>query len=178
MRRSALRDVKDRGPKGSGSLELAALIPSEAIVDSLESTEKKGVLKEMVDALVAAGRVRRGAAKSVVEALMKREELGSTAIGKGVAVPHAKHGGVQGLVVAFGRSKKGIEFASLDGQPVYLVFLLLSSKHSSDRQTEPLAMVTRLARDGPFRHFLRDAKDAKELEGILHGADYLIQEGG
>ncbi len=160
-------------------MKLSSIILSEAIIEELQSTDKKSVLTEMVACLVEAGRIKKESAFSsggVVDALLVREELGSTGIGKGVAVPHAKHESVEGLVAAFGRSKSGIEFASLDGQPVRLVFLLLSSKDSSGAHLEALARVARLARDGRFCRFLRDAKDRKELSELLAEADTHLDE--
>jgi PTS system nitrogen regulatory IIA component len=155
-------------------LSPAALISSEAIFDRLESTSKEGVLKEMVDALVAAGRVGRKAASSIVEVLLKREAIGSTGIGRGIAVPHAKHESVQGIVAALGRSGKGIEFSALDGQPVYLVFLLLSPERALGTDVEAMAGITKLARDEHFRRFLRNAKGPTELHAVLWEADIEI----
>jgi nitrogen PTS system EIIA component len=151
-------------------LKLALLVPSEAIIESLSATDKEPVLREMVNALVTAGRIKKDSAGSVVKALMSREELGSTGIGKGVAVPHAKHESVGGLVAAFGRSKKGIEFSALDGQPVHLVFLLLSPKDVSGQHLEALARVARLVRDDRYCRFLREAK-SDELANLLAEAD-------
>jgi PTS system fructose-specific IIA component/PTS system nitrogen regulatory IIA component len=102
---------------------------------------------------------------------MSREDLGSTGIGKGVAVPHAKHESIQGLVASFGRSHKGIEFSALDGQPVHLVFLLLSSKDVSGQHLEALARVARLVRDDRFCRFLRDAGSQKDMADLLQEAD-------
>jgi PTS system fructose-specific IIA component/PTS system nitrogen regulatory IIA component len=151
-------------------LSPASLIASDAVFDGLESTSKEGVLREMVDALVAAGRVGREAAGSIVEALLSREALGSTGIGRGIAVPHAKHESVQGLVAALGRSEKGIEFSALDGQPVHLVFLLLSSKRAPGTDLEALAGIAKLARDDHFHRFLRSAKGPDELHAVLQEA--------
>jgi len=159
-------------------LKLSSLVPSEAIIDNLEATEKEKVLKEMVSALASAGKIEKDAVTPVVKALMSREELGSTGIGKGVAVPHAKHESVKGLVAAFGRSQKGIEFAALDGQPVQLVFLLLSSKDVSGQHLEALARVARLVRDDRFCRFLREAKSQKELADLLQEADSQLDSPG
>jgi PTS system fructose-specific IIA component/PTS system nitrogen regulatory IIA component len=109
---------------------------------------------------------------------MSREELGSTGIGKGVAVPHAKHESVEGLVAAFGRSAAGVEFAALDGQPVQLIFLLLSSKDVSGQHLEALARVARLVRDDKFCRFLREAKDRGELAELLQEADSHLDSPG
>lgn len=152
-------------------MKLSTIVPYEAIIAELKSTDKESVLTEMTETLAAAGRIAKSSVKSVVKALMSREELGSTGIGRGVAVPHAKHESVTGLVAAFGRSKPGIEFAALDGQPVHLVFLLLSSKDSSGQHLEALARIARLARNDRFCRFLREAKDAKELAEIMQEAD-------
>jgi PTS system nitrogen regulatory IIA component len=159
-------------------LKISAMIPSEAIIDSLESIDKQPVLKEMVQVLIDTGRIDEGALPGIVKALMGREDLGSTGIGKGVAVPHAKHESVEGLVAAFGRSKKGVEFAALDGQPVQLVFLILSSKENSGQHLGALARVARLVRDDRFCSFLREAGDAKELAELFAEADAQINVDG
>ncbi|MHC4201643.1 MAG: PTS sugar transporter subunit IIA [Planctomycetota bacterium] len=152
-------------------MKLSAMIPAEAIIEELASTEKQAVLEEMVGVLVELGRIAKDSAASVVKALMKREELGSTGIGKGVAVPHAKHESIGEPVAAFGRSSKGIEFAALDGQPVRLVFLLLSSKDNSGQHLEALAGVARLVKDDKFCRFLRHAKGREGLAELLAEAD-------
>ena len=98
----------------------------------------------------------------------------ATGIGSGVAVPHAKHDSIQDLVCAFGRSKKGINFDALDGEPVQVVFLLLSSKSASSSHLEALAFISRLVRDEKFVRFLRDAKDVKDLRDLLGEADQML----
>ncbi len=159
-------------------MKISAMIPSEAIIESLETTEKEPVLQEMVQSLIETGKISEDALPGIVTALMGREDLGSTGIGKGVAVPHAKHDSVDGLVAAFGRSKKGIEFAALDGQPVQLVFLILSSKEHSGQHLGALARVARLVRDDRFCRFLREAKDAKDLVDLFAEADSQINDDG
>ena len=152
-------------------MRLSSLIPADAVIEDLKSTDKESCLREVVDVLVKAGKIGSESAADVVDALMGREELGSTGIGKGVAVPHAKHASVRGLVAAFGRSRTGIEFAALDGQPVKLVFLLLSSRDHSGQHLEALARVARLVRDDRFCRFLAEADDAAELSELLTEAD-------
>lgn len=152
-------------------MRLSALISPEVIIDDIEATDREGVLREMVAALADCGRVEKKAVSSIVKALLSREELGSTGIGKRVAVPHAKHESVSGLVAAFGRSRRGVEFAALDGQPVRLVYLLISSKDASGQHLEALARVARIARDDRYCRFLIEAGDKKELEDILREAD-------
>jgi mannitol/fructose-specific phosphotransferase system IIA component (Ntr-type) len=159
-------------------MKLASLIPAEAMLDQLKATDRKVALKEMVGGLAAAGRIDKEKVSALVKALMSREELGSTGIGKGVAVPHARHDGVKGLVGAFGRSSKGIDFSALDGQPVHLVFLLLSSNDASGELLEALARVAKLVRDDRFCRFLRGAKDKKEVGELLLEADAQIDTAG
>ncbi|MEI6232972.1 MAG: PTS sugar transporter subunit IIA [Planctomycetota bacterium] len=152
-------------------MKLAEIIPEGGILDDLKSTTKEEVVKEMVQALVKAGRIDDATSKKVVKALMDREELGSTGIGAGVAVPHARHDSITELLGAFGRSKKGISFDALDGEPVHVLFMLLSSKGASGAHLESLAYISRLVRDDKYVKSLRDAKDAADLRGLLGDAD-------
>ena len=155
-------------------MKLGELIPDGGILDDLKSGQKEDVIKEMVQALVKAGKIDEPASKKVIKALMDREELGSTGIGSGVAVPHAKHDSITDLVGAFGRSKKGINFDALDGEPVHVLFLLLSSKSASGAHLEALAYISRLVRDEKIVKFLRDAKDASGLRELLNEADQML----
>lgn len=155
-------------------MKLGEIIPEGGILDDLKATQKEDVIKEMVAALVKTGRIEEGTSKKVIKALMDREELGSTGIGAGVAVPHAKHDSITDLVGAFGRSKKGINFDALDGEPVHVLFLLLSSKSASGAHLEALAYISRLVRDEKFVKFLRDAKDVAGLRELLNEADQTL----
>ncbi len=152
-------------------MKLGDIIPEGGILDDLKSVEKEDVIKEMVQALVKTGRIEENTQGKVIKALMDREELGSTGIGAGVAVPHAKHDSISDLVGAFGRSKKGINFDALDGEPVHILFLLLSSKSASGAHLEALAYISRLVRDEKFVKFLRDARESKDLRDLLNEAD-------
>ncbi|HEY3324460.1 MAG TPA: PTS sugar transporter subunit IIA [Planctomycetota bacterium] len=155
-------------------MKLGEIIPEGGVLDDLKSSQKEDVIKEMVQALVKAGRVEEAASKKVIKALMDREELGSTGIGAGVAVPHAKHDSITDLVGAFGRSKKGINFDALDGEPVHVLFLLLSSKSASGAHLEALAYISRLVRDERFVRFLREAKDVAGIRDLLAEADQTL----
>jgi len=152
-------------------MKLSEIIPEGGICDDVQATEKEEVIRELVGTLVSAGRIQESVSKKIVKALMDREELGSTGIGSGVAVPHAKHDAISDLVCAFGRSKKGISFDALDGEPVHVVFLLLSSKSASGAHLEALAFISRLVRDDKFVRFLRESKDVAEIRELLAEAD-------
>jgi PTS system nitrogen regulatory IIA component len=155
-------------------MKLGEIIPEGGILDDLKSVQKEEVIKEMVASLVKSGKIEEATSKKVIKALMDREELGSTGIGAGVAVPHAKHDSITDLVGAFGRSKKGINFDALDGEPVHVLFLLLSSKSASGAHLEALAYISRLVRDEKFVKFLRDAKDVAGIRELLAEADQTL----
>ena len=155
-------------------MKLGEIIPEGGILDDLKSVQKEEVIKEMVASLVKSGKIEEATSKKVIKALMDREELGSTGIGAGVAVPHAKHDSITDLVGAFGRSKKGINFDALDGEPVHVLFLLLSSKSASGAHLEALAYISRLVRDEKFVKFLRDTKDVAGIRDLLAEADQTL----
>jgi PTS system fructose-specific IIA component/PTS system nitrogen regulatory IIA component len=159
-------------------MKLSELIDPKAIVSELQAGTKEEVIKELVTALSAAGKVAEGNVSDLAAALMAREQLGSTGIGQGLAVPHAKHDSVGELIAAFGRSKTGIEFDSLDGEPVQLVFLLLSNKDASGLHLEALAYITKLLRDEVFCRFLKEAKGLAEIVDLLKEADEKLSSGG
>jgi PTS system nitrogen regulatory IIA component len=106
-----------------------------------------------------------------MEALMAREVLGSTAIGQGVAIPHAKADCVDKLVAAFGLSKKGIDFDSLDGEPAYIFFLLVAPQDSAGPHLKALARISRLLKDKYFRDGLRASADDKAVIKIITQED-------
>ena len=153
-------------------MKVIELFPRENLIANLAATEKNDAIREMVKQMVASGSLPRSQSAAVERALIRREELGSTGIGRGGAVPHAKVPSVKGIVGAFARSTKGVEFASLDGQPVFLIFLLVSSPDSVEPHLEALRKVTALLmKDNDFCNFLRRAKDEAELAELLREAD-------
>lgn len=152
-------------------MRLSEFIVDKALIENLESKDKNGVIKEMVEALVQAKAIKKAQAASVIKALLDREKLGSTGIGQGVAVPHAKHKTVSKVIGAFGRSKGGVEFNALDGEPVHAVFLLISPEDSPGPHLRALAHISKLIRDNTFCRFLKEAKNLQELQELLEEAD-------
>jgi len=102
---------------------------------------------------------------------MSREELGSTGIGRGVAVPHTKHGSVEELVGTVGVSRHGVDFESLDGEKVYVLFLLVSPLDRPGDHLRALENISRQLRDDRFCRFLKQAKTAEEIRQLLEEAD-------
>ncbi len=150
-------------------MKLMDFIVKDAVIVNLQGKEKKDVLNEMVDALVKTKKI--SGKDKVVKILMDREELGSTGIGSGVAIPHGKTDEVDNVVISLASSKQGIEFESLDGEPVYLVFLLLAPVESTGVHLKALAKISRILKDKHFRQSLRDAKTAEEALKILKEED-------
>ena len=121
--------------------------------------------------MVGAGEIEKRHRNKLIEALMARETLGSTAIGQGVGIPHAKSDCVKRLVSAFGLSQKGVNFDSLDGEPAYIFFLLLAPEDSAGPHLKALARVSRLLKDKYFRDSLRQCKDDKSIIKIISQED-------
>lgn len=148
------------------------LVP-ERIVGDLAAGSKAEAIGELAEPLFANGVVNPKLRESVLTALLQREELQSTAIGKGLslAIPHAKHPGVRGLVGVFGRSREGIDFTSPDGQPVHLFFLLLSNRECAERHLEALAYISRKFRNPEFRICLLRAVNQAQIARFLDDSD-------
>lgn len=152
-------------------MKIMDFLSKKAIVIDLKSTKKEDVLRELMDALISANEIQKRHRNKLIEALMAREKLGSTAIGQGVGIPHAKSDSVDKLVVAFGLSRKGVNFDSLDGEPVYLFFLLLAPADSAGPHLKALARISRLLKDKYFRDNLRQCQDEKSVIRIITQED-------
>ena len=129
----------------------------------LESVEREEVLKEMVGFLKKRNRIIKE--KDLYEKLIQREELGSTAIGEGVAIPHCKMKGIKDPVVMLGVSRKGVHFHSLDGKPSHLFFLVASSPDNPSLNLQILAAIAHLVRKA--NSLLRKILGAKNISDIL-----------
>ena len=152
-------------------MQFRDFIPAKAILGDLDSLNKDAVIPEMVDALIRNGILRPEMRAGVLGALLEREKLGSTGIGQGVAIPHAKHPGIRKVVGLFARSREGVEYDALDGQPVHLFFMLLSNQDAASSHLECLAYISKHLRDKVFCRFLQDARDADEIAELLREAD-------
>jgi fructose-specific phosphotransferase system IIA component len=146
-------------------------LSKKAISTDLKSTNKPDVIKELVELLAEAGEIERRDKNKLIDILMAREALGSTAIGQGVGIPHGKSDCVKKLVAAFGISKKGVNFDSLDGEPVYIFFLLVAPQNSAGPHLKALARISRLLKDKYFRENLKQAQDDKAVIRIINQED-------
>jgi fructose-specific phosphotransferase system IIA component len=152
-------------------MKFADFVCREAIRADLAADDKEGVIREMVQTLLDAGKIEKDESDSIVKAILKREELGSTGIGRGVAVPHTKHPSVDQLVGTVAISHEGVDFASLDGEKVYLFFLLISPPDRPGDHLRALENISRQLRDDTFCRFLKQAKSADEILQLLEEAD-------
>ena len=143
----------------------------DAIIAELKSTERDGVITELVSSLCKAGQLRNGDCKGVIKAVISRENEASTGMGKGVALPHVKHKALTRLIAAVGLSSEGIDFAALDKQPVYSVILLLSPADQPDLHLQAMEKIFKHLQQEKFRKFLRQAQTAEQIEDLLREAD-------
>ena len=152
-------------------MKLLDFLASRATVDDMQASGKESAIKELLDSLVQHDLVDGEDAPSILDALMKREELGSTGIGRGIAIPHTKHEAVSALVGVMGRSRKGVDFRSLDGDPANLFFLILSPTDKPNDHLHALEQVSFLVRDDNYCRFMREAPDGEALNELLEEVD-------
>jgi len=152
-------------------MNIMGFLNDGAVSTDLKSQQKEGVIQELVALLVKTGCVKDKDVQKLTQILLKRESLGSTGIGQGVAIPHGKSDCVTKLVGAFGVSRAGINFESLDGEPVHLFFLLVAPEDSAGPHLKALARISRLLKDKHFRDSLRVAKDENVLIKIIRDED-------
>ena len=146
-------------------MKISELLTEKLINVDLESFEKEEVFEELIDLLVREGMItdRDGARKAIIE----REEKQSTGIGRGVAIPHGKSASVTQLIAALGISKEGLEYDSLDGEPVHVVFLLLAEEDNPGPHIETLAQVATLLKIPGFIEKLMAAESPRELYNVI-----------
>ncbi|MEZ6090837.1 MAG: PTS sugar transporter subunit IIA [Pirellulaceae bacterium] len=152
-------------------MKFADFICVNAIKPELASFDKEAVVTELVESLVSAGEIKSDDKDDIIAAVMKREELGSTGIGRGVAVPHTKHPSVEKLVGTVGVSVDGVDFNSLDGEKVQLFFLLISPPERPGDHLRALENISRQLRDDTFCRFLKQSKTVEDINQLLEEAD-------
>ncbi len=138
-----------------------------AIKTELKETKKKEHIAEMVQILVDSGKIDRDRSSEVTQELMKREILGSTGIGEGVAIPHVRTASVKDMTGALGISSRGVEFNALDGRPVHISFLLLTPEGERNQHLKALSTISLFLRDQYYREDLMNTKSAKDVYKII-----------
>ena len=152
-------------------MKFAELVCFEATVPELNATDRDGVIRELVASLDKAKQLGTVDAQDVVKAIIKREKEASTGMGKGLAVPHVKHSAVKEVVAVVGQSSKGIDFPSLDKQPVYSVILLVSPLDNPDKHLQAMEIVFKHLQQEKFRKFLRQSHSTAEIKDLFKEAD-------
>lgn len=152
-------------------MKLCDFVVRAAVNPDVPVGAKESAIRSMVASLRDAGSIKAADEEGIVAAILKREELGSTGIGRGVAVPHTKHPSVDSLIAAIGVSKNGVDFASLDGDPVYVMFLLVSPPDRPGDHLRGLENISRHLRNDKFCKFLRQSKTAQDIWELLQEAD-------
>lgn len=153
-------------------MKLLDLVHPKSIVAELVSVERNGVIRELVQVLADCELIASESVDRIVKSIVTRERTrGTTGFGKGVAVPHAKVEDLPRVVASVGRSSRGIDFASLDGEPVYAVFLIASPADQPEEHLRAMDLVFRHLQQEKFRKFLRQADEPQKVLDLLKEAD-------
>jgi PTS system fructose-specific IIA component/PTS system nitrogen regulatory IIA component len=152
-------------------MKLSEFVVEEAIVTDLRAGTKEDAIRTLVGSLKAAQRISPEDEAKIVAAIMTREELGSTGIGRGVAVPHTKHPSVDSLIATIGLCRGGLDFSSLDGEDVYIIFLLVSPPDRPGDHLRGLETITRHLKRDDFCRFLKQSSNRGDVMELLREAD-------
>lgn len=152
-------------------MRMSDFVVREALIPELAATTKPAAIREMVESLRATGHIRSGDHESIIKAILKREELGTTGIGRGVAIPHTKHESADRLLGTVAVSHVGVPFDSLDSEPVFIFVMLISPQDSPGPHLRALDNVSRNLRDDTFCRFLRQAKTKEEIWDLIKEAE-------
>ncbi len=150
-------------------MRLAQIIEEDDIIPELKAKDKVGVLEELAEVVCKHDPLLKK--DRVVKILLEREKLGTTGIGEGIAIPHGKIDILKSPLLAFGRSKEGVDFDAIDNKPVHLFFLLVAPENSSSLHLHILARIAKLLKNQKLRKKLMEAKSKKEIYKIITEAD-------
>ena len=152
-------------------MKLMDFVVPAAIVPQMTATNRDEVIRELIDALVAAMAIPRTLRDEMIKLIIDREQCGSTGFGKGVAVPHIKHQKIKKMSAAIGVSKIGVDFNALDKAPVYSVMLLLSPENNPDEHLQAMEKIFSNLQKDTFRRFLRQASTRQEVQDLIQESD-------
>lgn len=152
-------------------MKLTDFVDACSVNPDLQANTKEEAIRAMVGSLKDCKKINPDEEENIIAAILKREELGSTGIGKGVAVPHTKHASTNELIATVALSKEGVDFASLDGEPVYILFLLVSPPDQPGDHLRGLESISKQLRSDNFCNFLKQAKSKEDILELLSEAD-------
>lgn len=155
----------------SAPIGLAEIFPPKAIVIGLEQRTKRGVVEELVHRLVELGSLEKGQEKAVVESVLAREKMGSTALGSGIAFPHCRTSLTEKFIGVLGLDSRGVPFDAVDGEPVQSIFLLLAPLDARDKHYEVLGRITAIGKDKSRRMQLRGCRNPEAVNDFLQELD-------
>lgn len=147
-------------------MKVKDLIKKDLIIDNIRSKDKEGAIEEALKMLLPKVDIKNGS--DIIKTLLDREELGSTGIGNNIAIPHARVEEIDGIVSVFARSREGIDFNSLDGKPVHLLFLVLSGEDATNDLLNALSQISKLLLKENVKENLLNARDKEELYKIIY----------
>jgi PTS system nitrogen regulatory IIA component len=153
-------------------MRMTDFVARDAIIPELTAVNKEGAIREMVGGLAGVGFFKPTDTEDIVKAVLKRELLGSTGIGRGVAIPHTKHQTVERLIGTVALSRPGVSFDSLDGEPVHVFVLLVSPQDRPGDHLRALENVSRVLRDDTFVRSLRQAPTRDAIWALLNELDH------
>lgn len=150
-------------------MDIKDLLVKDAMIMDLKATDKRGAIDEMVQKMYDAGRISD--IETYKAGILKREAQTSTGLGDGIAMPHAKNSAVKEATVLFAKSKNGVDYESLDGQPTYLFFMIAAPEGANDTHLQALAALSRLLIDPDFVAKLKAADSPDEVQNLFDTAE-------
>jgi PTS system nitrogen regulatory IIA component len=150
-------------------MKIMDFLSQDAIIVDLKATDKKSVIVELAEVLKNTKKIKNS--DDIINIVLERERLGSTGIGQGVALPHGKTDLLQEQIGVLGISRKGIEFNSLDGEPVHIIFLLVGPVEVAGQHLKALSRISRLFKDKFLRQAIKEAKTTQEVVKLIQQED-------
>jgi mannitol/fructose-specific phosphotransferase system IIA component (Ntr-type) len=153
-------------------MRMVDFVIRDAIVPAVTATSKEGLIRELVESLRTAGYFKGADAEDIIRAVLKREQIASTGIGRGVAIPHAKHTSLERPIGTVALSPGGVPFDSVDGEPVHIFVLLISPQDRPGDHLRALENISRSLREDSFVRSLRAATTKERIWGVLEQGDH------
>ena len=144
------------------------LLDGDCIIEDMQATDKTGVIREFAALLRRTGRIQDE--EHLVSVILRREST-TTGIGDGIAIPHGRLKEISGVVIAFGRSRKGVDFQSMDDKPVHLFFLFITPENRPDVHLATLRRLARVTRSSVLRERLMHSTDRLEMQKLILDED-------